>query len=322
MVSVITGHANFAVTWAADLAGRIGQGPNFWDYFYFNVQSIAVPTFVLISNLLFCMKPVTWVRTQARLQKLAYLYVFWVGTWVYCTKPVIEMKALSLLEFILRGGGWLFYFIAVLILTTMQTAVIAVIARKWQAVALGVSAFILLATQWYVSIDYRWVKSNYYWVPSCFVLIPCFAVWLSQQLPLLATDNKARWRWALLLLAGSVATGLFEWHFAVPPELLDEFRKWVPKHARFSIQFASLATVILSLGIRRQPGPVVRFFARNSLGIYCLHGFVIGGFIKAAQGVLGDRFPLLVIPAACFGVILACAIAAEFLRRAFRQRLV
>lgn len=322
MVSVITGHANFAVTWAANLEQHIGQGPNFWDCFYFNLQSIAVPTFILVSNLLFCMKPVTKERTLARLQKLACLYIFWVGAWVYYTKPHVEMQALSLLEFFLRGGGWLFYFIAVLILMTMQTAFIAGLSRKGQAIAFGICTLIFIGTVWYISMDYRWAKGAYYWVPTCFVLIPCFAVWLSRKLPQFASDPKARWRWALLLLAVSFVAALMEWRFAAPPGLMDEARKWLPKHARFSIQFASLAVVILSLGIHRQPGPVVRFLARNSLGIYCLHGFVIGGFVRAAQGVLGDRFPLLVIPVACFFVIVACALVAEFLRRAFRHRLV
>jgi|GEM_PF-1301374 len=322
MVSVITGHANLVVTWAANLERQIGQGPNIWDFFYFNVQSIAVPTFVLISCLLFCIKPVTPARTVARLQKLAYLYIFWVGTWVYYTKPAIDLSILGLLTFFLRGGGWLFYFIAVLIVMTMQTSLIAVISRKWQAVVFGICALMLLITEWYVTTDCRWTKSSFYWLPSCFVLIPCFAVWLSRHLPQFVNDPKARWRWILLLLAASMIAGLIEWRFAAPREMLDEGRKWIPKHARFSIQFASLATVILGLGIRRQPGAVIRFLARNSLGIYCLHGFVIGGFVKAAQFVFRDRFQPLAIPAACLGCIVACSLVAEFLRHAFRQRLV
>lgn len=322
MISVVTGHANFAVTWAAHLEQSIGQGPNIWDYFYFNVQSIAVPTFILISCLLFCMKPVTWGRTRARLQKLAFLYIFWVGAWVYYTRPVIEMNFLSLLEFFLRGGGWLFYFIAVLILMTVQTACIAVISRKWQIVVFCVSACVLFATEWYLTADYRWLDHYSYWLPLCFVLIPSFAVWIATQLPRWRDDKRARWRWALLLLVLSVVAGFIEWYFSAPRELLDEYRRWMPKHARFSIQFAALALVILASGVGRQPGVLMRFLAKNSLGVYCLHGFVIGGFLKTSQSLIGKQLPMLVIPVACLGVIFACAIASEFLRNALRQRLI
>lgn len=322
MISVITGHANLTVTWAANLEQILGPGPNFWDYFYFNIQSIAVPTFILISSLLFCLKPVTWARTRSRLQKLACLYLFWVGAWTYYTKPTFEMTPLGLLEFLLRGGGWLFYFIAVLILMTVQTFVIARLSRRGLAIAFVLCALILLGTECYVGTHLRWVKGSYYWLPSCFALIPCFAVWLSTRSSRFATDPGTRWRWAITFLVVCVVAAVVEWQFAAPREVLDMSRRWVPKHARFSIQFGALAVVVLSLGIRRQPGRLVTFLARNSLGIYCLHGFMIGGFLRAADSVLGNRFPLLAIPAACLAVIAFCSLVSEFLRRAFRHRLL
>lgn len=322
MISVIAGHANLTVTWAANLEKTVGPVPNFWDYFYFNIQSIAVPTFILISNLLFCLKPVTVGRIKNRLKKLSYLYVFWVGVWVYYTKPEIEMNFLSIVQFILRGGGWLFYFIAVLILMTLQTGLIAMISKKWQSVAFALSFLVLFLTEYYLTRDYRWLMDYYYWLPSCFVLIPCFAVWLSPRISHLVTNQRARLRWVCVFIVLTALSALIEWQYAAPHELLDEYRRWIPKHARYSPHFGAVAAVIASLGIRSQLGVVMRFLARNSLGIYCLHGFIIGGFVKLSDAFIGSYCPGLVIPLGCVGVIIACGMAAEFLRSAFRHRLI
>ena len=322
MLSVISTHANLVISWAVDLEKYVGLGPNFIDFFYLHIQSAAVPTFILLSSFLFCSKPVTWSRTRSRLKKLSFLYIFWVSAWVYYTRPVVEMNFLSILELVLRGGGWLFYFIAILILMTIQTAVIAVVSKKWQLFALGLCALILLVTEWYLTSNYRWMVTYYYWLPNCFVLLPSFAVWLSQNKTCFTTDSRTRWRWVLLLLTASIIAGLIEWHFSAPRELIDEARRWLPKHARFSIQFTALAIVIIGLGIRRQPGVIVKFLARNALGIYCLHGFVIGGFVKASRIIVGEYLPVLVIPLACVGVTVACALASEFLRKAFQHRLI
>lgn len=322
MISVISGHANLTVTWAANLEKTMGPGPNIWDYFYFQVQTIAVPTFILISNLLFCLKPITRERIKNRLIKLSYLYIFWVGVWVYYTKPVIETNAWSIAQFLLRGGGWLFYFIAVLILMTLQTGIMAMIPKRGKIAVALISILTLLGTECYLTTDYRWIKDYYYWLPSCFVLLPCFAVWLSPRLPYLRENARSRWRLFFVFLALSLIAALIEWHFAAPHDLLDEYRRWIPKHARFSPHLGAMAVVIACLGVHSQLGVVMRFLARNSLGTYCLHGFMIGGFVKMSDALIGKRFPSLVIPLGCLGVILFCAIAAEFLRRAFRHRLI
>ncbi|OYU75807.1 MAG: hypothetical protein CFE32_12860 [Alphaproteobacteria bacterium PA3] len=322
MLSVVFGHANFALYWATVLADKTGPGPNLMDVFYFQVQSTAVPTFILVSILLFCLKPITFARTRSRLVRLGYLYLFWVSAWMYYTKPVIEWNVLWITEFLLRGGGWQFYFIPVLILMTMQAAWMSRLTRRGVHAAFLASVLILFATEWWATSDFRWTRQPYYWLPACFVLLPCFAYWLASQIPTLVADRTKRFRIAGLLALAALVAAMVEWRFQAPADLVDQARKWVPKHARFSIQFESLAIVVLSLGIRRPPGPVIAYLARNALGIYCLHGFVIGGFLKSSQQLLGGKLPALVIPVACAGVVVACSLTSEFLRRAFRYRLV
>jgi hypothetical protein len=322
MVSVIAGHVNLITGLAAQRAGEIGQGPNFWDHFYVDLQSTAVPSFILISTLLFCVKPVTWESTLKRLTKLGYLYIFWVSAWIVHSKPMMKPGVLGLIELVLRGGGWLFYFISVLILMTLLTVGISALKGRWRLLGYAVSVGAFLATVLWVSHDHRWTQGQYYWVPTCFALLPCFALGLAPRLESLIEDRSARWRLAAGLLACGVVAALVEWHFAAPASLIEETRKWVPKHARFSISFDAAMIVVLSLGIRCKPGWIVSFLARNALGIYCLHGFIVGGVVKGVDLVVGGRFPALVLPLSIVATVCVCSMGAEFLRRAFRERLV
>lgn len=322
MVSVIAGHVNLITGLAAQRAGEIGPGPNFWDHFYFDVQSTAVPSFILISTLLFCVKPVTWESTLKRLTKLGYLYIFWVSAWIVHSKPILKPGVLGLIELTLRGGGWLFYFIAVLILMTLLTAGISALKGRGRLLGYAVSVGAFLATVLWVSHDHHWTKGSYYWVPTCFALLPCFALWLAPRMESLIEDRASRLRLAAGLLACGVVAALVEWHFSAPGSLIDESRKWVPKHARFSIHFDAAMIVVLSLGIRCKPGWIVSFLARNALGIYCLHGFIVGGVVKGVGLVLGGRFPALLLPLGIVATVCVCSLGAEFLRRAFRERLV
>lgn len=322
MVSVIAGHVNLIVGLAAQRAMKIGPGPNFWDHFYFDLQSTAVPCFILISTLLFCLKPITWKSTRKRLTKLGYLYLFWVSAWIVHSKPMMKPGFAGLIELILRGGGWLFYFISVLILMTLLTAGISALNRRWRFLGYAASLGLFLATVLWISHDHRWTHGQYYWVPSSFALLPSFALWLAPKMSSLIDDRTARLRVAACFLVAAVAAALIEWHFSAPQGLIEESRKWVPKHARFSIQFSAMMIVVLSLGIRSRPGRIVSFFARNALGIYCLHGFIVGGVIKAVGLALGGRFPGLVLPLGIVATVCICAVGAEFLRRAFRERLV
>jgi len=80
--------------------------------------------------------------------------------------------------------------------------------------------------------------------------------------------------------------------------------------------------VLASLGIKKPIGGIGAFFARNTLGIYCLHPFVLMGCVKFATRILGGRAPGWEIPFGLVLLLIGCALVSEFLRRAFQSRLV
>lgn len=326
MVSVIVGHANLVKGWAEDRAARVGPGPNLWDYFYFHLQSCAVPAFVLVSMILFLLKTPTWERTRARLTNLGYLYGFWVGAWVLYTKSKPEHPGIpGIIEFLLRGGNWVFYFIAVLIICTWLGWVAGNLSRRGRWVGLGLATAALGGTYGWLLQNDRWVHSHYYWVPTCFTMMPFVAALMVPHLETLRGSPSVRWKWIGIFVGLAILAALWEWRHALPAEVLDEERRWIPKHARFSIQFGALAMVLLAIGVKAKPGRVISFLSRNALGTYCLHPFVLGGFVKGTAAVLGKYLPQwqsASIVLGCAVLIVCCSFATEFLRRAFRHRLV
>jgi len=321
-ILVIVGHSDLLKWWAIAREGKVGPGANLWDYVYFNFQSCAVPAFMMIAMILFLMKPPSWARTKDRLIKLFYLYGFWVGAWVFHTKVTPAPTFLGVIEFGLRGGGWLFYFLAVLIICTLVGWGAASLPRLWQWIGLGITLGVMLLTYAWTHQDYRWVQNQYYWLPTLFTSIPFVVVLLIPYLKRLSEQPRQRYFWIGLLVILSVAAAVLEWHYAAPSEIVGPDRHWLPKNGRLSIYFGGMALVLASLGIKKPIGGIGAFFARNTLGIYCLHPFVLMGCVKFATRILGGRAPGWEIPFGLVLLLIGCALVSEFLRRAFQSRLV
>jgi surface polysaccharide O-acyltransferase-like enzyme len=322
MMMVLMGHANLFWYMAEQRQHSMGLGPNVWDYLYFEVQSSAVPTFILMSMVLFSLRPPSWSRTVDRVKKLGYLYCFWVGAWVLYAKAKPEPGVLGLIEFLLRGGGWLFYTFASLMVLTPFCWVAAKLSRRGQWVGLMLSILVVLATALWVYTDKKWLHHQFYWVPSCFAMMPFVAAILAPHLNRFRESGGMRYKWIAVMLVAGIVTALLEWKFSAATELITGERRWLPKHARFSIQFNAIALLILSLGVKKPVNRVVSFFARNSLGVYCLHPFILRGFIEPAQRLIGPYAPDLAIPVGCLVVAVFCSVVTEFLRAAFKHRLI
>jgi peptidoglycan/LPS O-acetylase OafA/YrhL len=324
MLMVLLAHTNFFSTFGDQRQATIGPGPNLWDIVYFQLQASAVPAFVLMSLLLFSVKIPTWERSWDRVKKLTYLYVFWVGSWVLYSKCRPEPGFYGLFEFLIRGGGWVLYTFVVLMILTPLSVVAYRMSQKSSWLGLTISMLVVIATFAYLHDGFKWVRNYYYWVPTCFVMMPFAAVMLVPRLKELKSSAALRWKWVLGLLLISAMCALVEWHFSAPKELIVQSLKrvWLPKHARPSVQFGAMALIIASLGVKSQVNVIVQFFSRNSLGVYCLHPFVLRGIAAPVQRIVDPIAPGLSILASCLAVAVVCSLISEFLRLAFKQRLI
>jgi surface polysaccharide O-acyltransferase-like enzyme len=322
MIMVLLGHANFFMEMAVNRENTTGPGQNFWDYLFFQVQAVGVPAFVLMSMLLFVVKPPTWARTKDRVVKLSYLYIFWVGAWMYVTRPKIELNVWAVLELVLRGGGWLYYTFATLIVLTPVCWLASKLSRKGLWCGLAVSAGIVAGTFYYAYQEYRFVTKPVYWMPTCFCMMPFVALLLVPRLSLFCDLPRMRYKWAAFCIGLGLLFSALEWRFAVPYELIGEYRSWIPKFARISVHCSAVALLLLALGIKHPANRIVSFFSRNSLGVYCIHPFILGGIVRNTKAVIPDSIHLFALPIACFITALFSSLLAELLRKAFKQRLI
>lgn len=322
MMMVLMAHGDFFRDLAVKREAVVGVGVNAWDYLFFHVQSTAVPSFILMSMVLFALKTATWGQCVDRVKKLAYLYGFWVGAWVLYSKVRPAPGIYEFLEFAFRGGGWLFYTFTVLMLLTPLCWLAVKLGPKGRWVGLAVSALAVLGTFLYLRMGFKWTHRSYYWVPTCFVMMPFVAVLLNPHLKLLQTSSRVRWKWVGILCLLSLASAWFEWRLAAPYDEITPFRTWLPKHARLSAQFGAVAMIVGSLGVKSRANSVVRFFAKNSLGVYCIHPFVLRGIMEPVKRLVNPVAPDLAILAGCVAAAVICSLVSEFLRRAFGHRLI
>lgn len=320
MISVVSVHSGFTLALATNYNASKTIAPNIWDYIQFNVQATSVPTFVLISCILFSSKPFTWQRFASRQLSLLYLYIFWVGLWMYYTKPAFVLDLKILFELFLRGGGWQFYFLAVIILMTCVNALLMNKSKVIRVITFSASVFIFLYFEIVTISSRSWADTPNYWNPCCFLLLPCFAVLLNRYKEFILNKHCAAIIACLIALTISVA--IVEWHFAIPGELLPSDRRWLPRHARLSVHLTALAVVICAMKFNPKPRRFVSFLARNSLGVYCLHGFILGGVLTFFQSTIGFYNQELSIAISCAFVIIACIIASEVLRKILQHKII
>ena len=322
MLMVMANHHYISNNFIEAKIRSISQSPNFFDLILFQVRPCAVSVFILISMFLFEKRKKTAIELKDRLIELAYLYGFWVTAWILYSRYRPEPGLWGLLEFVITGGGWLFYFIPSLAICT----ILGWFATRMGRPALWVSvitAFGLVAISFAWLIDgYKWLYKSYYWLPTSFFMLPFLAMLLKPHVPRICIDRKFRWSLALGFFAIAACCAFVEWQFSAPTSLVGHEGKWLPWHTRASMQFSAVTIVILGFGVRRPAGKLILLLGKNSLGIYCVHAFLLGGIIRYSNQILGPINPWLDIIVGYLANLVICTAASEFLRRAFKSRLV
>jgi len=285
--------------------------------FHYVFLSMAVPGFLLISCFLRAKKdPIPWRQQVPFFTGLLSLYVFWVGAWMLVTKPTIDFSLMGITEMALRGGGWAFYYFAVLLIVHVIRALIS----RWSSNRLALlSAAILILSQLVCTIlshrGYSWEQAESYWWPINFLAIPFLGTWMAKEehsLSLATTKGK---KWLMIFSIGLLLSLALDW-FVAPSG--DE----MPALAEYLRATPTLMAIILmqvSFSIRSRPA-WVGWFAKNSLGIFCLHVFVLGGIGKAVSKFMHH---ILVIDLITLAVtMIALSLAAEVLRYCLNKRVI
>ncbi len=285
------------------------------DVIFFAVPCLAVPGFLLLSSFL-CESGTYDLRKRGRQWLEAFsLYVFWVGLWVLHTKVRPAPGFGGVLEFLLRGGGWAFYFFAALLIQrTLAFGTGRLSHRAGLVGGLVVLAALEIGLGW--GGKAWWAGRETYWWPICFLAAPFLGRWLAGRFQTSVSAPPVWW-----LAVAAIGAFVFELWVA-PHSVPDPERRFLPDYLRASPMLAVAALLGWAIRVNKPAPAVVRFVARNSLGIFVLHCFVLRGVHGALRRVLHLDDAVLARCLTLVVVVAGGAVAAELVRHLLRQRLI
>ncbi|MBU2488154.1 MAG: acyltransferase [Proteobacteria bacterium] len=283
---------------------------------------LPVPAFFMISSFLFSLKVGQNSRyIFARIEKLAYLYLFWSSLWIVTNfnsgiakvKATLGMSFWIALSFFCCWGIGAYYFFFSLLVITVLIVFSSRLPRQVLWVLLGISLVYLTGVKAYVFSHEHLIYLNLDSIPTNFLAFvfagPLAAYYYKKGY---FEPNGKRLRTVLLLVSAAyIASVILEQvvlsSFEIPK---------IPHYSRPAPTIGAILAFTISLAIQRPPGRVIRFLADHSLGIYCTHPLLkVTYIIFAGYEPRGDLVYTLTI---LFSSILASVV----LRRAFSRGLI
>ncbi len=299
------------------------------DIIYFHVFFLAVPIFFLISLFMFIDRRIITLKyLSMRIERLAYLYLFWLGAGllVYLNlnnKPMSELfnawsssfHQAALVFF--SGGFTLYYYFLDLIFLTLFSYVTAV----WHCWIQWAMAIVSLMLLWIFPAIVRWFGmweiTVAYWNILNFIPYVFIANLILHYRRRLISHLVFKWLTAVLAFT-FIVTACCEWQWFVCIGNFTYNNFAVPPYMRISVAIGTTLLFVISLRVRNPVPDWVKFLSKNSLGLYCLHQIVIIVLQKFERyEIIHDyRIAEYVI------VVFICIVLTPVFRRAFRSGLI
>ena len=299
------------------------------DFIYFHVLFLAVPTFYLIALFVFSNRQVISVQyLMKRVERLTYLYIFWLGTGLLIYMNLSNRSILELLlswtssmdQFALAffsGGFTLYYFFVNLIMLT----IVSYFTVTWNCRVQWILMVFSLMLVWVFPAMVRWFEMCEimvaYWnvfnfIP--YVFISNLIIHYQRHL-----NSPYVFNWLCIILALScIVTACCEWHWFACIGNFKYNNFAVPPYMRISVVLGTSLLFLISLRLRHRVPKCVKFLSDNSLGLYCLHQIVII-VLQQFEGyarIQHYRFVEYLV------VVLISIVLSILLRRVFRAGLI
>ncbi len=323
-LAVIAWHTRVLGRSAVGDPGRSAGPPDAVALFNYQVLCVAVPAFFLVSLFLYVRRRAGRPRAlRERVGYLASLYAFWMGAFLLAQgglrhlRRTFEGDPLETAGFLLTAGGTPFYFLVCLLLLT----VVADLSQRASArflVVLFVGSLALLVGQQAAAVT--WKQAAYataYTNPANFLPYAFLAVWLHRRVGE-GGAHELPVAWILAAAAASAALAAIEWAWLPHANHFGFNDSALPPYTRLSLVASSGAVLLLALRIRGPANAAVRWVGGASLGLYCLHPFVMSLVHPYLAPIRGGWDRGVFFAWVC-GVSLA---GVAVLRRILRQRLL
>ena len=300
---------------------------------------LAVPVFFLISLFLFIVKTNSDNRYFFyRLRRLAYLYLFWVVLWsmhkgdLTTLFQVLNGGIKSVVVFIVSAGSSAFYFFfSLLVLTALSLLFTKLPHYVWWA--LGAISVTLL---WWSTLTVLNTRSHYwlvaFWNPINFlpyVFVASLAAWHLKNNAVIQNTLFIKIT-VLFLFLSFIIVSVYEGQSIANAIRLQNhtdsssFYQGLSDitgvfYTRTSVLIGASLIFLLSFFVHRPPNAWIKVLSDNSLGIYCIHVFVLDAYLHIAR-VSGGVFYGVILR---FVVVLAVSIVLTTgIRRTFKTQLI
>ncbi len=293
---------------------------------------LPVPTFFMLSSFLFCLKAKgNGKYLGLRLERLAYLYLFWGGLWFLSHRcislrlgwgsasvpavapPLFGTGFWNSFGFFTSWGSGPYYFFSSLLVVTALAALAARLPRMALWVLLGLSLVFLAGISAFSVTGGSLGFLNIDPIPTNFLA-------LSFAGPLAAHYHRKGWldpdgeRMQKVLLGAAAA---FTVGVILEQSVFLLFRMDQMTHyTRPAPVLGAILLFLVALSVRRPPGRAVRFLSDHSLGMYCTHPLIMTayGFLSGIEPK-GD-------PVYTLTVLASSILASVALRRVFSRGLI
>lgn len=294
-------------------------GATIWDVIYSQLLCCAVPGFLFISVFLQTVKHPQPAKPWQQIMELCHLYGFWVLAWTVLTRSYPEPTAWGVVLFLLRGGGWAYYFFTHLLLVHVLRITITHWSNRSLLLVFILTELVIGGCFWKMSHDgYTWKEHVTYWWPIAAVPIPFIASLLARYYRQIMTDKNV---WFACLIGScflTIAAAVFEWSMSAPAAT-GMSRLFLPEYLRISPLLLVTTFVVGAIKIDYAP-KWIEYISKNSLGIFCLHVYILGAVFSTFLNVFSNQMiaSLMTLVVMLFGI---CFVS-ELLRKIFKSRIV
>jgi peptidoglycan/LPS O-acetylase OafA/YrhL len=247
------------------------------DFINFHVLLLAVPAFVFISIYLYSSKPISLRTFKNRFTRIFILLTFWpIALILYKNGypgllDIVPNSPVDAVYTALGVGDTIYYFFSSLIICLFIAHLFLQLNRNLQ-LSIFVISIVLLASLPHLTKISGFYPLSAYWNPLNFIPLTFAAAFLARnESMILEKRNMA----LLLSVVSCVFLSIFEWKYSVGQIFFPGQGYAFPAYTRASLLFAVFAIFILALSPKIKSNNVIRFMARYSLALYCLHPFMI-----------------------------------------------
>ncbi len=292
------------------------------DIVNFHILLLAVPTFMFISNYLYARNGPSAAVLQKRLRRLLLLLTFWPLAWILYNKGyrgLFEIVPHSVSAFavaVMQAGYTIYYFFVSLMVCLLVTHWATALPARVQVGGFIVSTALLSVLPQLSSTSGLHALSAY-WSPLNFVPFSFAAVLVAKHRDYIRSKKTLL---SVVLIVLSAALSKFEWHFSAGDIFFPDGGYAIPPYTRSSLVFAVLAICIVAVESSIKDNVMIRFMAKYSLALYCLHLFVMEPMKRLVSRISQDH--LIVTSVSFVLVIMASYAIAMLLRFYLREEVI